>query len=194
MVYKLKPFELSFDFEDRDYALGDTIDVRVTLTPRGDAEVREARIDLVCEQRYSQRGTSFVPDTYAQTSRAGSVVSGRTRHVGTERKERVVHSTVSFLGATRLTGASPSVHSARLLVQPTPPPHFEEARALQRDAQSSWTFKWTLVATINVVRGRNPKRQRAVKVKLPMAEVGAPTGAKPRMSTPKRRTGPAGVR
>ena len=33
MVYKLKPLELSFDFEDRVYDLGDTVDLQVTLTP-----------------------------------------------------------------------------------------------------------------------------------------------------------------
>ena len=27
MVYKLKPLEFSFDFEDREYSLGETVDV-----------------------------------------------------------------------------------------------------------------------------------------------------------------------
>ena len=189
MVYKLKPLELSLDFADQSYELGDTIDVQVTLTPNGDQEVRGGRVDLVCEERYKQRGTTFVPDTYSQASRAGGGISGSTRSVGTEREERVVHSTVSILEEGRLAGGAPSILAARLLVQPTPPPHFEDAKALQRDAQSSWTFKWTLVATVNVVRGRDPKVQRAVKVKLPQAAVGGRVGAKPRLSTPKRRTG-----
>ena len=47
MVYKLKPLELGLDFEDKDYNLGDTIDVQVTLTTNGDVNVREARVDLV---------------------------------------------------------------------------------------------------------------------------------------------------
>ena len=50
MVYKLKSLELGLDFEDRGYELGDTINVRVNLTPNGDVDVREARIDLVCEE------------------------------------------------------------------------------------------------------------------------------------------------
>ncbi len=52
MVYKLKSLELGLDFEDRGYKLGDTINVRVNLTPNGDVDVdvREARIDLVCEE------------------------------------------------------------------------------------------------------------------------------------------------
>jgi hypothetical protein len=44
--------------------------------------------------------------------------------------------------------------------------HLEDARALQADASSSWTFRWTLVTTLDVVRGRNPKRQRLVKVRV----------------------------
>ena len=191
MVYKLKPLELSFEFEDRVYELGDTIDVQVTLTPNSNVDVRGGRVDLVCDERYIQTATTFVPDTYAQTSRAGSVTSGQTRDVATERKERVVHSTVSLLETGRLAGGTPSIHTGRLMIQPTPPPHFEEARALQRDAQSAWTFKWTLIAIIDVVRGRNPRAQRAVKVRLPQAEVGSRVGAKPRMSRPKRSTGPA---
>ena len=50
MVYKLKSLELGLDFEDRGYKLGDTINVRVNLTPNGDVDVREARVDLVCEE------------------------------------------------------------------------------------------------------------------------------------------------
>ena len=88
MVYKLKPLELGLDFKDRVYELGDTIDVQVALTPNGDVDARGGRVDLVCEERYIQTGTTFVPDTYAQMSRAGSVTSGQTRDVATARRER----------------------------------------------------------------------------------------------------------
>ena len=60
MVYKLKPLELSLDFEDRDYELGETVDVQVTLTPNGPVDVREARVDLVCEECYSRRESGVV--------------------------------------------------------------------------------------------------------------------------------------
>ena len=191
MVYKLNPLDISFDFEDRVYDLGDAIELQVTLTPNGDANVRGGRIDLVCEEHYSQTGTTFVPDTYASSTGAGQGTSGSTKNVGTERKERVVHSTVSFLEPGRLTGGNPSAHRARLQVQPSPPPHFEESIALQVDAQSSWTFEWRLIATVDVVRGRNPSVGQAVRVNLPKAPVEGKVGAKPRMTTAKRRTGPS---
>ena len=42
MVYKLKPLDLSFDFEDRSYGLGDTVNAEVRLLPNGGVDVREA--------------------------------------------------------------------------------------------------------------------------------------------------------
>jgi hypothetical protein len=191
MVYKFNPLEIGFDFEDRVYELGDAIALQITLTPNGDANVRGGRVDLVCEERYSQTGTTFVPDTYASSTGAGQGTSGSTQSVAKERKERVVHSTVSFLEAGRPTGGTPVAHAVRLEIQPSPPPHFEESIALQRDASSSWTFEWSLIATVDVVRGRNPSVQRAVKVNLPKAPAAREVDAKPRMTTPKRSTGPS---
>ena len=191
MVYKLKPLELSLDFENRDYELGDTVNLQVSLTPNGDVDVREGRVDLVCEERYIQTGVTFVPDTYAPMARAGTVISGRTKHVAKERKERSVHSSVVFLKDTTLRSDEPGIYSASLRIETTTPRHFDEARDLQREAQSAWTFQWRLVATVNVVRGRNPKRTRTVKVKLPGAPVGQRGGTKPYKATPKKSTGPS---
>ncbi len=192
MVYKLKPLELGLEFEDRDYELGDTINIQVSLTPNGDVNLRGGRVDLVCEERYSQRGATLISARSILATRSRSSVAPGTRNVATDRKERLVHSTVSLLEAGRLRGGAPTIRAARLLVQPTPPPHFEEAMALQGDAQSSWTFKWRLVASVNVARGRDQKRQRQVRVKLPLAPVEGRVGTKPRMSKPKRRTGSSG--
>ena len=191
MVFKLKPLDLSLDFEDRPYDLGETIDITVELTPNGDVDVREGRLELVCEERYAQTAVSFIPDTYAPLTPGGLVISGKTGHVATQRKERFVHSSMSFLEATSLSGGAATSRRAKLLIQSVPPPHMEEARALERDANSAWSFKWTLVASVNVVRGRDPRRQRAVKVKLPGVAVARRVGPKPRMSTPKKATGPS---
>tara|TARA_B100000809_G_scaffold192254_1_gene191057 strand:+ start:294 stop:878 length:585 start_codon:yes stop_codon:yes gene_type:complete len=191
MVYKFNPLEMVLDFEDRVYELGDTVKVQVTLTANGASNVRGGRIDLVCEEHYSQTGTTFVPDTYASSTGAGQGTAGSTRNVGKERKKIVVHSTVSFLEPGRIVGGTPSVHTTSLQVQPSPPPHFEESIALQADAQSSWTFSWTLVATVDVVRGRNPSVGRVVRVNLPKEPVEGKVDAKPRMTTSKRRTGPS---
>lgn len=162
MLYRMRPMQMSLEFEHQVYTLGDTIDVTVEIRPRGNIQVRGGKIDLICEEKYIQRGVSFVPDTYA-----GMHPSGRTSQVAFGRKERFTHSSVRFIGATRLRGGAPTIRRVVLAVDTTPPPHLEEARALERDANSSWTFDWTLVASVDVVRGRNSQVERAVTLILP---------------------------
>jgi len=151
------------EFESRAYTLGETIDVVVELRPTSDIRVRSGRLDLVCEEHYTQRGVSFVPDFYA-TDR---VISGQTSHVAQERKERFVHSTVQFMEELRLTGGETATRRVSLPVETATPPHFEESLALERDASSAWTFNWTLLATVDVARGRDAQVEREVKITLP---------------------------
>ena len=188
MVYKIKPLELNLDFEDRSYKLGDTIDVDVELVPNGEVDVREARVDLICAERYVQ-APGPAPAQYARWSGVPIQARSATLLATRETKETYVHSSAVFLNDVRLSPGRASNHAVRLAVLPSPPRHFSEAQALERDAASSWTFKWRLVASVNVVRGRNPKVQRAVRVTLPGAPIGGSVGAKPHISTPKKRTG-----
>ena len=194
MVYKFKPLELSLDFDDREYDLGHTIDIKVNLAPAGDVGVREARVDLVCEELYSrnERGV-VIPVVGGSGLIQGGNTFKTTDYVPAsswvnQRAESYVHSSVVFLEDRTLPSGKPSAHSARLQIQPQPPTHLDEARDLQRDAEASWTFKWRLVASVNVVRGRDQKRQRKVSLKLPLAPAGGRVGARPRMSKPKART------
>ena len=187
MVYKIKPLELSLDFEDRIYELGDTINVEVELAPSSDVGVREARVDLICEERFVH---SFVHKGPGRIQGMGMARMPQvTLQKTQERIERYVHSSAVFLNETRLRSGMPSTHSARLQIQPVPPQHAEEADALERDSSKSWSFKWRLVVSVDVVRGRNPTVQRAIKLRLPQAPIESSVGAKPRMSTPKKRTG-----
>ncbi len=165
MVYRLRPLALKFDFEDRSYKLGETIHLTLELTPNADVQVRGGRVDLVCEERYVQTGVSFIPDTYSPGGGIGGI-SGSTGHVAKERRERFVHSSVPFVAAAELKARTNGGYTARLQIQAAPPPHAEKAKALVRDASSSWSFHWTLVATVDVARGRDPKTQRKIKVTL----------------------------
>ena len=112
-------------------------------------------------------GATFIPDTYSQMSAAESVILGRSGHAGDERRERFVHSSVQFLDAGSLPSSSSGPRSAKLRIESTTPPHLEESWALERDANSAWGFKWWLVATGDVVCGRNSKAQRVVTMRLP---------------------------
>ena len=194
MVYKLKPLELSLDLEDRIYELGDEIKIRVTLTPNGDVDVREARADLVCEERYSRRESGIVVGAAGFGGIQGGKLTTTTDYVPSsswvsKRTESYVHSSVVFLKDTTLRSDMPGTYDAVLPIQPLPPAHLDEANELQADADSSWTFKWRLMLSVNVVRGRDPKRQRAVKVKLPTAPIERHIGAGTKVATPKKSTG-----
>ena len=65
MLYQVRPLQLSLEFESQAYKLGETIEVVVEMRPSTNIQVRGGRVDLVCEERYNQRGVSFIPDTYA---------------------------------------------------------------------------------------------------------------------------------
>ncbi len=163
MVYKLRPMKVSFEFEDREYRLGDTIQLEVELGPNAEVTVREARVDLICEERYVENYSVSGPGLYSNTG-VGSPRAQISNQVVREEKETYVHSTQVFLSDARLSAGSSVQYQARLNIQPSPPLHAEDARELQRDADRSWTFKWTVVMTIDVIRGRNPKRQRMVRM------------------------------
>ena len=163
MLHRMLPLELSLEFESRPYTLGETIEAVVEMQPSADIQVRSGRLDLVCEEHYTQRGVSFVPDFYASNMQ----ISGQTSHVANDRKEQFIHSTVQFMEETRLTGGATATRRVSLVVGTEPPPHFEESLALERDASSAWTFNWTLLATVDVARGRDAQVEREVKITLP---------------------------
>ncbi len=168
MVNRILPVDMNLEFESRAYTLGETIDAVVELRPTADIRVRSGRLDLVCEEHYIQRGVSFVPDFYSGKTPYGHITpSGQTSHVAQERKERFVHSTVRFMEETRLTGGAIATRRVSLVVGTEPPPHFEESLALERDASSAWSFTWTLLASVDVVRGRDAQVERDVVVTLP---------------------------
>ena len=107
MLNRILPLELILEFEPAGLHPGrDNRCCGGDAAPAADIRVRNARLDLVCEEHYTQRGVSFVPDFYA-TDR---VISGQTSHVAQERKEQFVHSTVQFMEETRLTGDTADEH------------------------------------------------------------------------------------
>ena len=165
MVYKLRPMEVSFDFDDREYRLGDTIRLSVQLVPSGDVDVREARVDVLCEERFVESYTVSSPGLYANPGVAAPRVD-IPNQVTKEQKESYVHSTEVFLSGAKLKSGAAARYDVSLRIQPSPPIHLEDARELQKDASRSWSFKWTIVTTVDVVRGRNPKRQRVVNVRI----------------------------
>ena len=174
MVYKFKPMELSFEFEKRWYDLAETIDINVNLKANGEVHVREARVDLVCEQIHTRNQSGVSMGSGGASSIAGGSFSRSNDYVPSttsvnQTKESYVHSSVVFLKDKTLHQSDLIAHTAKLKIEQQLPTHFEDAKALVRNSEESWTFKWKLVASVNIARGRDQKKQRQVNVKLTLS-------------------------
>ncbi len=160
MVYRVRPMrEAQVDFEDRTYKLGETIDLRVELNPRSDLDVRVVRVQLICEETYKiaesvrvsglpSRNTDYGWDASMQTSSA----SGKDTKT---RKRSYVHSSAEFAKSARLKAGTSQVYDVAFKIRPDPPWYTKEG-----------TVKYRLLTVIDVVRGRNPRVRRTVKVAL----------------------------
>ena len=163
MVSRVFPLSVQVEFEERQYELGQTIHLRLELNARSDVEVREGRIDLVCEERYLEHYTVMVPA--ARPSRnmpamsvtsMSSVPARIPKQVTREHKETFVHSSVEFTSETRLTSGTKNTYQVELEIDSEPPPHAKQA-----------TLNWRLVAWIDVARARDIRKRYKLQVKVP---------------------------
>ena len=163
---RLRPLDVRFLFDDRPYRLGETLDIVVELSARGEIEVREARLDLVCEENYIESYNVMVPDIKTGRAMGGlyggsSIAAGYTptpmipKLVNKEHRETYVHSSVVFLTDSMLSSGATDQYDIRLGIEPEPPSHVSIA-----------TVKWRLEVVVDVARARDVKAWHKVKVVL----------------------------
>jgi hypothetical protein len=156
MLGRLFPLGVKITFEDRPYRLGETINISVELQPRRDQEIREGRVDLVCEERWTEVHTVRVN---VNRPRVGSASAAPVptitvpKRVTESHRETYVHSSVVFLKDGRVQAARTSRYDATLLILPKPPPHADQA-----------ALSWRLVTTVDLAGARDIKARRLVKV------------------------------
>ena len=154
MLSRLFPLGVKVSFEDRVYELGETINLTVELSPKRDMEVREGRVDLVCEEVWREVFTVMMPvrghSPYAR-EHAPSVPQQRTN----THREAFVHSSVVFLENGQLRSGVAASYSLRLDIDTKPPPHADEA-----------TLSWRLKTTVDVAGARDITARRQLKVTL----------------------------
>ena len=157
MVTKLfRSLGIAFVFHDRPYRLGESVSLVVELKPRRDLDVRQARVDLMCEERYTEITTvmrQIRPDPRlgANAPPPPSI----PKQVTQRRKESYAHSSVTFLTNKSLTKGREMLYPAPLEIQMESPPHALEA-----------TLRWSLVAVIDVARGRDIAKSQNIDVRL----------------------------
>ena len=165
MISRLRPLDIELSFEDRTYRLGDPIDLEIELSPRRDCLVREGRVDLVVEARWTERSTRTVETPiYLNTGTGGSVHGtrgGYRMQIGTEVKtedtvrnfkETSTHASVGFLQDASLRSGRPSRHRLRLQIATDDPPTLEAKT------------RWWLQVVIDVAGARDIKPRRKINI------------------------------
>ena len=184
---------LSIDFPDREYELGGRIDVRIMLTPEREVRLRSARVDLVCNQTYTQHSAweGSAPATITR-ARTGASTSALLDYSGgmkvDQRTESYVHSTVMTLGDALFREGVTETHRVDLRIDPSPPRRWNQAIEAERNASAAWSFAWKLSVSLDIARGRDIKVERDVRITLPPLPAET-SSSKPSMSRPKRPTG-----
>ena len=154
MVSRLFPTGIIFAFERRPYKLGETIDPTVELVPRRNIRVREARVDLVREMRYSEVTTVLVPPLPSQTARLRARMWSMPmeKRVIQTYRDAYVHSTAVFLQGGRLpSGANEHIQLGLEINTELP-------------TRQSGRTRWWLVTTVDIAGARNVTARRLVKV------------------------------
>ena len=157
MLKRMFPLGLKVSFEDRDYRLGDTVNLALELSPRRDTEVREGRVDLVCEARWTERFTVMVEESRSKQGLGGmGAVAPSIRvskQVTESRKESYVHSSIVFVRDARLPSSRTKTYNAKLEIGPEPPSRGSEG-----------TVTWRLVTSVDVVGARDIKARRSMNI------------------------------
>ncbi len=153
MVSRLFPMGIIVAFERRSYKLGETINLTVDLVPRREFEVREARVDLVCEMRYTEVTTVLVPPLPSRTPRLGTIMSAAVhKRVSQTYRDAYVQGSAVFLRDERLPWDRTSTYDVGLEISPEWP------------TRKSGSMRWWLVTTVDVIGPRNVTARRLVKV------------------------------
>ena len=111
---------IDIDFPDREYELGGRIDVRIILTPHRDVRIRDARVDLVCDQTYTHHSV-WEGGTVPRVGYSGRGVYVAGGMDVDQRTESYVHTTMSTLADASLKVGGTETRRVDLRIDPPPP-------------------------------------------------------------------------
>ena len=164
VVSLVRPVDVEITFVERSYGLGESIGVKISLSARRDVEVREARLDLVCEEQFAESYTVSVssgpPTDYGSPWGQFGVYRAPKvpKQVNQDKKESYVHSSALFLESVRLTAGSVQQLSFDMHIGEEPP-----SRATAGSAQ------WWLEVVLDLARARDVRTRHEVDVVVPTA-------------------------
>lgn len=160
MVSRLRPLDVTVSFQDRTYRLGESIELTIEMTAHRDCHVREGRVDLVVEERWTERTSlSFEKPVYARTGGGGYTrmvqvgTTTETRDTTKDHKETSVHSSAVFIEDARLESGRPTRHSLRLEARAEAPARGGEAK-----------IRWWVQTVVDVAGARDIKPRSKVTI------------------------------
>ena len=159
----LLPVGVEVAFDERTYGLGEIIAATVKLSAGREVEVRVARLELVCEERYAESYTVSVPsgpptDYGSPWGQFGVYRAPKIpKKVDRDVKETFVHSSAVFLEGALLNAGSAKQFSFDLCIGAERPPH-----------ASVGSSTWLLQLVVDVARARDVRVRLPVDVTVPL--------------------------
>ncbi len=153
-----RPITVGLSFNEKPHKLGESIDVTVELTPRRDLTLRQARVDLICEESYAESYTKKTPIRYKTgilKRTEAELIDVVSEQVVKEFKESLVHSSQVFIENRDLTAGKVSTFPARLSVKREPPPH-----------ASGGKLKWMVAAVAEIHGEEHTSKPQRIEVAL----------------------------
>ena len=163
-VSLFRPVDVEIDFDDRSYGLGESLGAKVHLSARRDVEVREARLDLVCEEQFAESYTVSVPsgqptDYGSPWGQFGVYRPPRMpKKVNRDVRESYVHSSALFLENVTLSSGSVQRFSFDLQIEAELPPR-----------ASVGSSQWWLEVVLDLAKARDVRTRHMVDVVVPKA-------------------------
>ena len=136
------PLEIKADFDKREYKLGETVEVEVTLKARTSVQVAQARVELVCRERFHEIHTIMVPASRPVVpARFGAPQLPQIRipkRIAEEFTNISVHSQETFLIDSPLAKGAVETFQVKLDVERELPPY----------ADRGGTVRWRLAVSV----------------------------------------------
>ena len=160
MFALFSPLEINADFDGREYKLGDTVEVEVSLRARANVNIAQARVELVCRERFLEVHTVMVP-----ASRP--VVPGRLggqqipqiripKRITEEFKNTSIHSQEVFLTDFLLAKGVSENRQVRLGIEKELPPY----------ADRGGTVRWRLAVVVEQDSGAKVTKEKRIFIAL----------------------------
>lgn len=164
MVSRLNPVRIGISVPRKTYRLGDTVSVKVDMIADTDVTVREARIGLECQIRYTEMRSGISRRDAANRGIAGAIIPGtapQTITASVEVELSDTHDGPAFLTNRRLQAGRVNSSSVRLDI-----PSKLGRNAAYAQSMAWPTFSWLIVVTMDVSLARNVTESASIDVAM----------------------------